>query len=96
VWHLTRDWNPSWGGDFYWIPSRASLPPSFNTLLLFVVTNQSDHFVTTVSPYASGQRLAINGWWQTSRPKKVARKKAALAARQRSTRSICGGRVIVI
>lgn len=64
VWHLTRDWNPAWGGDFYWVPNRLSLPPSFNTLLLFVVSKKSDHFVTTVSPYAKGQRLAINGWWQ--------------------------------
>ena len=39
------------------------LPPVFNTLLLFNVGPESNHFVTHVSPYAQGKRLAINGWW---------------------------------
>jgi Rps23 Pro-64 3,4-dihydroxylase Tpa1-like proline 4-hydroxylase len=63
VWHLTRDWQPHWGGAFYWSPQCKYLPPSFNTLLLFVVGEKSDHCVTPVSPVATSKRLTINGWW---------------------------------
>lgn len=66
VWHLTRDWQPGWGGDFYWCQAGRYLSPSFNTLLLFTVNRESAHFVTTVSPHATGKRLAINGWWTGS------------------------------
>jgi hypothetical protein len=93
VWHLTRDWDPSWGGDFYWVPNRLSLPASFNTLLLFVVSDNSDHFVTTVSPYAKGQRLAINGWWKNSGRRT---KKRAAPEKPPPTKSRRAGRIIVI
>jgi Rps23 Pro-64 3,4-dihydroxylase Tpa1-like proline 4-hydroxylase len=63
VWHLTRDWQPRWGGDFYWCPAGRYVAPSFNTLLLFTVRRESAHFVTAVTPRARGKRLAINGWW---------------------------------
>jgi hypothetical protein len=63
VWHLTKDWRPDWGGALYWCPTLRYVPPSFNTLVLFVVTDASTHFVTQVSPYAKTKRLAINGWW---------------------------------
>jgi hypothetical protein len=63
VWHLTRDWQPGWGGEFYWCPTRQYVAPSFNTLLLFTVRSDSTHFVTAVAPHARGKRLAINGWW---------------------------------
>lgn len=39
---------------------------SYNTLVLFSVTTQSSHFVTTVSPDAQGKRLSFNGWWSSS------------------------------
>jgi len=64
VWHLAKDWRPEWGGALYWCPKATYLPPVFNTLLLFNVgCGTSHHFVTQVSPYAQGKRLAINGWW---------------------------------
>jgi 2OG-Fe(II) oxygenase superfamily len=63
VWHLSKDWRPEWGGALYWCPTLRYVPPSFNTLALFVVTRVSTHFVTQVSPYARTKRLAINGWW---------------------------------
>lgn len=63
VWHLAKDWRPEWGGALYWCSKAAYLPPAFNTLYLFNVGPESNHFVTHVSPYAQGRRLAINGWW---------------------------------
>ncbi len=63
VWHLAKDWRSDWGGALYWCPKAAYLPPSFNTLYLFNVGPESNHFVTHVSPYAQAKRLAINGWW---------------------------------
>jgi hypothetical protein len=63
VWHLAKDWRSEWGGALYWCARACYLPPVFNTLLLFNVGPASNHFVTTVSPYAQGKRLAINGWW---------------------------------
>ncbi len=63
VWHLAKDWRSEWGGALYWCARACYLPPVFNTLLLFNVGPESNHFVTHVSPYAQGKRLAINGWW---------------------------------
>ena len=63
VWHLAKDWRSQWGGALYWCAKAYYLPPVFNTLLLFNVGTESNHFVTQVSPYAQGKRFAINGWW---------------------------------
>jgi len=63
VWHLAKDWRSDWGGALYWCARGWYLPPTFNTLVLFNVGLESNHFVTHVSPYAQGKRLAINGWW---------------------------------
>ena len=63
IWHLTKNWRPTWGGDLFWCPKNRYIPPSFNTLLLFNVGKDSLHFVTQVSPFAQAKRLAINGWW---------------------------------
>lgn len=63
VWHLAKDWQSDWGGALYWCSKGCYLPPAFNTLHLFNVGPESNHFVTRVSPYARGKRIAINGWW---------------------------------
>ena len=63
VWHLAKDWRSEWGGALFWCSKGCYLPPVFNTLWLFNVGPESSHFVTHVSPYAQGKRLAINGWW---------------------------------
>jgi len=63
VWHLSRDWRSEWGGALFWCPTSLYLAPEFNTLVLFNVGPDTHHFVTTVSPYAQGKRLTINGWW---------------------------------
>ena len=69
VWHLSKGWQPEWGGGLYWADNAQNqriYPASFNTLVLFLVTPSSSHFVTPVSRHAAGQRLAFNGWWQSS------------------------------
>ncbi len=63
VWHLTKHWQSAWGGEFFWCRKNRYVSPSFNTLLLFRVQPTIMHFVTNVSPYAQGKRLAISGWW---------------------------------
>jgi hypothetical protein len=63
VWHLAKEWRSEWGGALFWCPKALYLRPVFNTLLLFNVGPETSHFVTHVSPYAQGKRLAINGWW---------------------------------
>jgi Rps23 Pro-64 3,4-dihydroxylase Tpa1-like proline 4-hydroxylase len=63
VWHLARGWRSEWGGALFWCPGNVYLAPTFNTLVLFTVGPNSYHFVSQVSPYAQGKRLAINGWW---------------------------------
>mmetsp|Transcript_33072 Transcript_33072/g.61670 ORF Transcript_33072/g.61670 Transcript_33072/m.61670 type:complete len:146 (+) Transcript_33072:823-1260(+) len=50
----------------YWIPTHKYWHAEFNTLYLFSVTRESNHFVTTVTPEAEEKRLAVNGWWQAS------------------------------
>jgi Rps23 Pro-64 3,4-dihydroxylase Tpa1-like proline 4-hydroxylase len=63
VWHLAKNWRSTWGGAFYWCPEDRYVTPVFNTLSLFTVGENSNHFVTHVSPYAQSKRLSINGWW---------------------------------
>jgi Rps23 Pro-64 3,4-dihydroxylase Tpa1-like proline 4-hydroxylase len=63
VWHLAKDWRSEWGGALFWCSKGCYLPPVFNTLWLFNVGPESNHFVTEVSPYAQGKRLTVNGWW---------------------------------
>lgn len=69
VWHLSKAWQPEFGGALYWAQSphaTAFHHASFNTLVLFLVTTESAHFVTTVGAQAKGKRLAFNGWWQSA------------------------------
>lgn len=68
VWHLTRDWKASWGGHLYWTPTQTFVRPTFNTLILFAVSDRTWHFVCPVSPYARSRRLTVNGWWTRQRP----------------------------
>lgn len=63
VWNLSQGWQPDWGGEFFWCPEARTVPSAFNTLLLFNVERNSQHFVTVVAPHARAKRLAISGWW---------------------------------
>ena len=68
VWHLAKDWRSERGGALFWCPKSLYLPPLFNTLVLFNVGPDTHHFVTEVSPYAQGKRLAVKGWWTGQSP----------------------------
>eukprot|EP00929_Paragymnodinium_shiwhaense_P081717 TRINITY_DN42841_c0_g1_i1.p1 TRINITY_DN42841_c0_g1~~TRINITY_DN42841_c0_g1_i1.p1 ORF type:complete len:320 (+),score=38.75 TRINITY_DN42841_c0_g1_i1:109-960(+) len=62
---LTKDWQPNWGGTFWWIRDRPEhYPPSYNVLYLFQPMHNSHHLV---SPVMYGdedkRRLAISGWF---------------------------------
>ena len=59
--HLSKSWRTEWGGALYWIPSPKYFHSSFNTLYLFSVTPNSQHFVTHVTHEACEKRLAFNG-----------------------------------
>lgn len=75
AWHwilATSDWKPTWGGALYWCPEEtehAWIHAEFNTLVLFSVTNETSHFVTTANSAAANhgaRRLALSGYWTSS------------------------------
>jgi hypothetical protein len=67
IWYLTKDWSPKWGGLFVWCQTGAMVNPSFNSLIVFKVTDATLHFVAPVSRYACGRRLTVNGWWNAAK-----------------------------
>lgn len=79
IWHLTRSWQPEWGGHLVWCPTGATLRPDFNVLHLFDVTHSQSHFVMTVSPAAEGRRLTWNGWWKQRVPPAAVARPAPVA-----------------
>ena len=68
VYHLTKNWNISWGGLY--VASNpdgtlSAMPPSFNRLAIFTVgNNQTPHCVTPILPGISHSRYSITGWAQ--------------------------------
>ena len=65
--YLTRNWQPQWGGHFVWKRPCTRVVPSFNTLVMFLVGQNSNHYVEAVTPHARENRLAITGWYRTIR-----------------------------
>jgi len=64
---LTREWDPDWGGQFVWENPRSTMYPEFNTLVMFLVGPDSNHYVTPVMPNAGSLRLALTGWFVSTR-----------------------------
>jgi hypothetical protein len=102
VWHLTKDWDDTWGGQLAWCPNGASVYPRYNSLSLFNVTHTSLHFVAAVSRRATAKRLAVNGWWRDL-PSQEAREAPMqdqvvghVTARYGAPLRSIGGRVIVV
>ena len=79
VWHLSEDWDAAWGGDLVWCAPFATMPATFNTLYLFKVSDASHHFVSPVTEYAAGRRLAVNGWFVVDEARERALLDAATA-----------------
>lgn len=65
--YLTKEWDPGWGGRFIWKTPRTEVNPTFNTLVLFLVSPASHHYVEAVNSAARVPRLAITGWFHTLR-----------------------------
>lgn len=65
VLNLSRVWAPDWGGQLQFLDAAGNVTetflPRWNSLSLFRVPQR--HQVTLVSPWASGPRHAITGWW---------------------------------
>ena len=65
--YLTKNWKTEWGGDFVWEKPYAKITPSFNTLVMFLVSQDSMHHVEKVRDLATSPRLAFTGWFTTTR-----------------------------
>lgn len=63
VLYLTRDWQPSWGGDLVFEPTGQAIEPSFNKLIMFRVNRDSYHHVNMIDAAATARRLTIVGWF---------------------------------
>lgn len=87
IWHLTRDWQPTWGGNLVWCTTGEVLPLTFNTLHLMAVPHGQPHTVMPVSPSAQGKRLCWNGWWKAAQPV------APIDRAKGRTIELCDGRI---
>lgn len=62
---VTRDWHPDMGGLLHFLDEDGAVcetfTPSFNTLTIFRVP--APHVVSYVSPWVTGERLSITGWF---------------------------------
>mmetsp|Transcript_23 Transcript_23/g.44 ORF Transcript_23/g.44 Transcript_23/m.44 type:complete len:612 (-) Transcript_23:117-1952(-) len=71
-WHLTSDWDPSYGGALSWLRSRTVMQSyhhaSFNTLYLHLPSALTPHAVTPVSFWSRGRRLAVSGSYSAEVP----------------------------
>jgi len=63
VFNLTPHWQMDWGGLLMLKQGSIQpniVPPLWNSLAMFTVPR--DHWVTTVSPAAKGERYSLTGW----------------------------------
>jgi len=63
--YLSKMWESDWGGNLIWKDPYQCIVPSFNTLVLFRVTENSNHWVEPVKENALEKRLSITGWFLT-------------------------------
>jgi hypothetical protein len=68
VLHMTKGWDPKWGGDLVWTSPMTHISPRFNSLTMFPSHWQAWHFIQPVVPHlpAGQQRLSISGWFTTA------------------------------
>ena len=64
---LTKNWLSDWGGKLIWENPYAEIVPTFNTLVMFLPTQISHHWVEKVAETVTEPRLAISGWFMTDR-----------------------------
>lgn len=67
VCHLTKDWNPDWGGLYLDLRDKANIKtilPSFNKMVIFEVTDGvAPHSVTQVVDNTLHERISVSGWY---------------------------------
>ena len=66
---VTKDWQPEYGGRLVWERPFAEIVPTFNTLIMFLPRQVSDHYVEQVADSVTVPRLAVSGWFMTVRDK---------------------------
>ena len=61
--YLNREWDINWGGIFIWNDGEElrALNPTYNMMVLN--TENEDHMVTTVSPFADDFRYSLQIWF---------------------------------
>jgi hypothetical protein len=66
--HLTKAWNPKFGGDMVWMNPAYHIHPSWNAMTFFAVSESSWHFVSPVAAICPSavKRLAFSGWWTST------------------------------
>jgi Rps23 Pro-64 3,4-dihydroxylase Tpa1-like proline 4-hydroxylase len=71
--NLTKDWRVDWGGELHLFTDnfeiKKSFVPSFNEINIFKVPVK--HLVGYVSPFATGNRLSITGWFRSGKNPKI-------------------------
>lgn len=61
--YLTKQWEAAWGGRLVWKNPRLEIMPSFNTLVLFNVGENTHHWVEPIAPGVTEKRLSVTGWF---------------------------------
>lgn len=67
VCHLTKNWNPDWGGLYLDLRDKnniKTISPSFNKMVIFEVTDGvAPHSVTQVVDNTIHERISVSGWY---------------------------------
>jgi len=67
VYHLSKDWNPDWGGLYLDLRDKNNIKaicPSFNKMVIFEVTNGvAPHSVTQIVDNTIHERISVSGWY---------------------------------
>lgn len=64
--YLTKRWDERWGGRFVWKNPFTTITPTFNTLVLFNVGHDTNHWVEPIAEGVEEKRLSVTGWFLNS------------------------------
>ncbi|MGH9763001.1 MAG: 2OG-Fe(II) oxygenase family protein, partial [Blastocatellia bacterium] len=68
IFYLSPDWQPGLGGILHMTQSEGEalrIAPDFNSLVVFDVTNNAEHYISAVESNAGNRaRLSISGWFR--------------------------------
>jgi Rps23 Pro-64 3,4-dihydroxylase Tpa1-like proline 4-hydroxylase len=66
--YLTKQWDARWGGRLIWENPYTEILPTFNTLVMFNVGQDTHHWVEPVHDGVTTRRLSITGWFMSTVP----------------------------